>query len=146
MLDNSASGRKLLGGLFRLVSVILFYVYLGPDWVEDVQDAIVSFLSDDPDSAGANLVAKLFAAVIALWAIYWFGLGIYKIYTFNMYLDVFESKLTPFQKRHMKDGNSREPSSRDFEGHHRVKNLDSGKLSGRDYEGHNRVTEYYKRK
>lgn len=112
MLDDSTSGKKLLGGLFRLVSVILFYVYLGPDWVKDAQDAIVSFLSDNPDSKGANFVAKLFAAVIALWAIYWFVLGIYKIYTFNMYLVVFEAKLTPFQKMYMEDI---EPSTSNIE-------------------------------
>jgi hypothetical protein len=48
-------------------------------------------------------VAKLFAAGIGIWGVYWFGLGIYKIYTFNMYLDVYEAKLTPFQKRNMTD-------------------------------------------
>lgn len=112
MLDNNASGKKLLGGLFRLVSVILFYVYLGPDWVKSAQNSIVSTLSDNPDSAGANLVAKLFAAGIALWALYWFVLGIYKIYTFNMYIDEFECKLTPYQKKYMKDIN---PSTSNIE-------------------------------
>jgi hypothetical protein len=103
MLDDSASARKLLGGIFRITSVCLFYTYLGPEWVSDVKELIVSTLSDDPDSAGANLVAKLFAAGIGLWCLYWFVLGIYKTYTFNMYLDVYEAKLTPFQKRNMTD-------------------------------------------
>jgi hypothetical protein len=103
MLDDNASGKKLLGGLFRLVSVILFYIYLGPDWVKEVQHSIVSTLSSDPKSAGANLVADLFRFAISIWMIYWFVLGIYKIYTFNMYVDEFECKLTPFQKKYMKD-------------------------------------------
>jgi hypothetical protein len=103
MLDDSASARKLLGGIFRVTSVSLFCVYLGTEWIRDVQESIVSTLSDNPDSAGANLVAKLFALGIALWGLYWFVLGIYKIYTFNMYLDVYEAKLTPFQKRNMTD-------------------------------------------
>lgn len=103
MLDENTSGKKLLGGLFRLVSVILFYVYLGPDWVKDVQSVIVSALSEDPKSAGANLVAHLFRLTISIWMLYWFVLGIYKIYTFNMYIDEFECKLTPFQKQYMED-------------------------------------------
>lgn len=112
MLDHNASGKKLFGGLFRLVSVVLFYKYLGPDWVDDAKESIVSTLSDNPDSAGANFIAGLFAAAIGLWAIYWFVLGIYKIYTFNMYIDEFETKLTPFQKRNMKDIN---PSTSNIE-------------------------------
>ena len=112
MLDNNASGKKLLGGIFRITSVCLFYTYLGPDWVSDVKESIVSTLSDDPDSAGANLVAKLFAAGIGLWCLYWFVLGLYKTYTFNMYLDVYEAKLTPFQKSHMTDS---EPSTSNIE-------------------------------
>jgi len=103
MLDDNASGKKLLGGIFRVASVCLAYTYLGPEWVADVQDSIVSTLSDDPDSANANFVAKLFAAIIAIWGLYWFFTGIYKIYTFNMYIDVYEAKLTPFQKRNMTD-------------------------------------------
>ena len=103
MLDDSASGKKLLGGIFRVATVCLLYTYLGPEWVSSAQKSIISTLSDNPDSAGANLVAKLFAAVIAIWGVYWFFLGIYKIYTFNMYLDVYEAKLTPFQKRNMTD-------------------------------------------
>jgi hypothetical protein len=43
------------------------------------------------------------AAGVGIWGVYWVVLGIYKIYTFNMYLDVYEAKLTPFQKRKMKD-------------------------------------------
>lgn len=108
MLDSGASARKLLGGIFRITSVCLFYTYLGPEWVSDVKESIVSTLSDDPDSAGANFVAKLFAAGIGLWCLYWFVLGIYKTYTFNMYLDVYEAKLTPFQKQNMTDS---EPST-----------------------------------
>jgi hypothetical protein len=103
MLDDNASGKKLLGGIFRVTSVCLAYTYLGPEWVSDVQDSIVSTLSDDPDSANANFVAKLFAGALAIWGLYWFVVGIYKIYTFNMYIAAYESKLTPFQKRNMTD-------------------------------------------
>ncbi len=112
MLDNNASGKKLLGGIFRVVSVCLFYAYLGPEWVADAQKSIVLTLSDNPDSAVANLVAKLFAAGIGLWEVYWFFLGNYRIYTFNMYMDVYEAKLTPFQKRNMRDS---EPSNSNIE-------------------------------
>jgi hypothetical protein len=103
MLDSRSSGRKLLGGLFRIVSVCLFYVYLGPSWVKGVQNSIISTLSDNPDSAGANLVAKIFGAAIALWALYWFVLGIYRTYTFNMYMDVYECEISDFQRRYMTD-------------------------------------------
>jgi hypothetical protein len=103
ILSQKESARKLASGLFRLASVSLFYTYLGPDWVSKVQKDIVSWLSTDPDSAGADLIAKLFGAVIGLWLLYWFVTGIYRIYTFNMYMDAYETRLTPFQKRHMCD-------------------------------------------
>lgn len=103
MLDNKASGKKLLGGIFRVVAVCLAYTYIGTDRIAYAQEYIVSALSDNPDSAGANFVAKLFAAAIGLWGVYWFFTGIYKIYTFNMYLDAYECELTPFQKRNMTD-------------------------------------------
>jgi hypothetical protein len=60
-------------------------------------------LSNNSDSTFANLVSTLFNAGVGIWGVYWFVLGIYKIYTFNMYLDVYEAKMTPFQKRKMKD-------------------------------------------
>jgi hypothetical protein len=112
MLDNRSSGRKLLGGLFRIISVCLFYVYLGPKWVKDVQNSIISTLSDNPDSAGANLVAKIFGAGIALWALYWLVLGIYRTYTFNMYIDVYECEISDFQRSCMTDS---EPSTSNIE-------------------------------
>jgi hypothetical protein len=99
MLDDNASGKKLLGGIFRVTSVCLLYKYFGSDW----EDSIYSNLSNSSDSTFANLVSTLFNAGVGIWGVYWVVLGIYKIYTFNMYLDVYEAKLTPFQKRNMKD-------------------------------------------
>lgn len=103
MLDDAASGKKLLGGIFRVASVCLLYTYLGDNWVFDVRKSIVSFLSDNPNSAGANFIATLSTAIVGVWGLYWFVLGIYKIYTFSMYIDAYETKLTPFQKAYMKD-------------------------------------------
>ena len=99
MIDDNASGKKLLGGIFRVATVCLLYKYFGSDW----EDSIYSNLSNNSDSTFANLVSTLFNAGVGIWGVYWIVLGIYKIYTFNMYLDVYEAKLTPFQKRNMTD-------------------------------------------
>ena len=99
MLDSNKSGKKLLGGIFRVATVCLLYKYFGSYW----ENSFYSNLSKHSDSSGATLVSKLFNAAVGLWGVYWFVLGLYKIYTFNMYLDVYEAKLTPFQKRNMTD-------------------------------------------
>lgn len=99
MLDNNASGKKLLGGIFRVATVCLLYKYFGSDW----ENSIYSNLSNSSHSAGTNVISKLFNAGVGIWGVYWIVLGIYKIGTFNMYLDVYEAKLTPYQKRKMKD-------------------------------------------
>ena len=99
MLDNNASGKKLLGGIFRVATVCLLYKFFGSDW----ESSVYSNLSNSSHATGTNVVSKLFNAAVAIWGVYWLVLGIYKICTFNMYLDVYEAKLTPFQKRNMKD-------------------------------------------
>lgn len=98
-LDNNASGRKLLGGIFRITTVCLLYKYFGSDW----ENSFYSSLDSNYESTGAHLLIKLFNAGVGIWGVYWFALGVYKICTFNMYIDTYEAKLTPFQKRHMKD-------------------------------------------
>ena len=108
MLDDNASGKKLLGGIFRVATVCLLYKYFGSYW----EDSFYSNLSKNSDSTVATSVSKLFNAAVGLWGVYWFVLGIYKIYTFNMYIDVYEAKLTPYQKSHMKDS---EPSTSNIE-------------------------------
>jgi hypothetical protein len=99
MIDDNASGKKLLGGIFRVATVCLLYKYFGSDW----ENSVYSNLSNSSHATGTNVISKLFNAGIAIWGVYWLVLGIYKICTFNMYLDVYEAKLTPFQKRNMKD-------------------------------------------
>ncbi len=99
MIDGNASGKKLLGGIFRVATVCLLYKYFGSDW----ENSIYSNLSNSSYSTGTNVVSKLFNAGVGIWGVYWLVLGIYKIGTFNMYLDVYEAKLTPYQKRKMKD-------------------------------------------
>jgi hypothetical protein len=99
VLDNNASGKKLLGGIFRVATVCLLYKFFGSDW----ESSVYSNLSNSSHATGTNVVSKLFNAAVAIWGVYWLVLGIYKICTFNMYLDVYEAKLTPFQKRNMKD-------------------------------------------
>ena len=99
VLDNNASGKKLLGGIFRVATVCLLYKFFGSDW----ESSVYSNLSNSSHATGTNVVSKLFNAAVAIWGVYWLILGIYKICTFNMYLDVYEAKLTPFQKRNMKD-------------------------------------------
>jgi len=108
MLDNNKSGKKLLGGIFRVATVCLLYKYFGSYW----ENSIYSNLSNSSDSKVVSLVSKLFNAAVGLWGVYWFVLGLYKIYTFNMYLDVYEAKLTPYQKSHMTDS---EPSTSNIE-------------------------------
>jgi hypothetical protein len=108
MLDNNKSGKKLLGGIFRVATVCLLYKYFGSYW----ENSIYSNLSNSSDSTVVSLVSKLFNAAVGLWGVYWFVLGLYKIYTFNMYLDVYEAKLTPYQKSHMTDS---EPSTSNIE-------------------------------
>jgi hypothetical protein len=109
MLDDNASAKKLLGGIFRVATVCLLYFFFGDKW----EDSFYSNLSNNSySSTGANLLPKLFNAAVGLWGVYWIGLGIYKIYTFNMYLDVYEAKLTLFQKQNMKDI---EPSTSNIE-------------------------------
>jgi hypothetical protein len=99
IIDDNASGKKLLGGIFRVTTVCLLYKYFGSDW----ENFVYSNLRTNTDSAGVSFLYKLLNAAVSIWGVYWFVLGIYKIYTFNMYLDVYEAKLTPFQKRNMKD-------------------------------------------
>ena len=108
MLDDNASAKKLLGGIFRVATVCLLYKYFGSYW----EDSFYSNLSKNSDSTVATSVSKLFNAAVGLWGVYWFVLGIYKIYTFNMYIDVYEAKLTPFQKQNMTDS---EPSTSNIE-------------------------------
>lgn len=99
VLDNNASRKKLLGGIFRVATVCLLYKFFGSDW----ESSVYSNLSNSSHATGVNVVSKLFNAGVAIWGVYWLVLGIYKICTFNMHLDVYEAKLTPFQKRNMKD-------------------------------------------
>jgi len=106
MLDREESAKKLFGGLFRVISVGLFYAYLGPKWIDKAEHTIVSTLSDNPEAPFPNLIASLFAAVVAGWMLYWFVLGIYKVYTFNMYLYTYEVKMTQYQKENMTDVDS----------------------------------------
>ena len=108
MLDDNASAKKLLGGIFRVATVCLLYKYFGSYW----EDSFYSNLSKNSDSEGSVLFSKLFNAAVGLWGVYWVVLGLYKIYTFNMYIDVYETKLTPYQKSHMKDS---EPSTSNIE-------------------------------
>lgn len=103
MLDETDSLKKLLGGLFRVGSVVLFYVYLGTEWIEETDKEITAYFSGGEKSDLANTAGNAFAAALSLFLLYWFVIGIYRIYTFNMYLGTFEAELTPLQKKYMSD-------------------------------------------
>ena len=36
MIDGNASGKKLLGGIFRVATVCLLYKYFGSDWENSI--------------------------------------------------------------------------------------------------------------
>lgn len=84
--------RKLLAGVLRVAAVVIFYNVFGIDWGYEFEKEYIPSLTASIGENGANILIKLFVMVVYVTTVVVFVKGIYKIKTWNIYLDVFEGK------------------------------------------------------
>lgn len=86
--------KKLIGGLVRVIGVIVFAYNFGPYWYEPIKYWLREHLSDFMGKENGMFFAALISCVLAIIPVVIFIKGAYKVLTFNVYLDVFEGKNT----------------------------------------------------
>lgn len=84
--------RKLLAGVLRVAVVVIFYNIFGIHWGYEFEKEYIPSLTASIGENGANILIKLFVMVVYVATVVVFVKGVYKIKTWNIYLDVFEGK------------------------------------------------------
>lgn len=97
--------KKLLGGLIRVIPIVLFNIYFGVDWGYKAEKSMAPWFVENTSKEFSDFFVSGLIAVGYLFQTIHFVKGMFKIFTFNMYIDVFEGN-PDLSKAWMVVGNS----------------------------------------
>ena len=98
--SNNVFSSKLLRGIFRIGMLVIFYKIFGIYWDEDATPFLTEKISAVLGSDFGSFMAATLVAVANIFILYTMFKGVYQIATFNQYHEVYEGKLTAWQKAH----------------------------------------------
>lgn len=84
--------KKLIGGLIRVIPIILFNVYFGADWGYKAEKSMAPWFIENTCKEFSDFFVSGLIVICYLFQIIHFVKGVFKICTCNMYVDVFEGK------------------------------------------------------
>jgi len=84
--------KKLISGLIRVVPIVLFNIYFGTDWGYKAEKAMAPWFIENTCKEFSDFFVSGLITIGYIFQIIHLVKGVFKICTYNMYVDIFEGK------------------------------------------------------